>query len=85
MEDSEADSGMDSEVGFENVDFPLVFHVFGSSKAAGTDPAQIWHSRRTPQGRIQEFFFPLEEPYSETLLGKNGKSKIPKIPKFFLR
>ena len=27
-------------------------------------------ARRTPQGRIQESFFPLEEPYSETLLGK---------------
>ena len=74
MEDSEADSGMDFEVGFENVDFSLVFLCFwlqqGRRHRSGTDPAQIRHSRRTPQGRIQESFFPLEEPYSETLLGK---------------
>ena len=43
---------------------------------ASTAPAQRGHSagtaagkaRWTPQWRIQESFFPLEEPYSETLL-----------------
>jgi len=64
--------------------FHWFFYVFGSSKAAGTDPAQIRHragtdpaqirhSRRTTEGRIQESFFPLEEPYSETLLGNYYK------------
>ena len=68
------DSAVDSEVGFENIDFSLVFICFwppqGPRHRPGTDPAQIRHSRRTPHGRIQESFFPLEEPYSETLLGK---------------
>ena len=35
-------------------------------------PVQIQATRRTPQGRIQGSFLPLEEPSSEALLGKNG-------------
>ena len=63
------DSGLNSGVGFKNVDFPLVFQGFWAATAAGTARAQkSGTARRTPQGRIQESFFPLEEPYSETLL-----------------
>ena len=65
------------------IDFSYAFQCFWpatAATAAGTARAQRGHSRqhrsgtarRTPQGRIQESFFPLEEPYSETLLGKNG-------------
>ena len=72
LEDSEVDSGLNSGVGFKNVDFPLVFQGFWAATAGSTAPAQkSGTARRTPQGRIQESFFPLEEPYSETLLGKN--------------
>ena len=70
LDDSEVDSGVNSGVGFKNVDFPLVFQGFWAATAAGTARAQkSGTARRTPQGRIQESFFPLEEPYSETLLG----------------
>ena len=70
------DSGLNSGVGFKNVDFALVFQGFwaatAAATAAGTARAQkSGTARRTPQGRIQESFFPLEESYSETLLGKN--------------
>ena len=51
--------------------FHWFFYVFGSSKAAGTDPSTDPAQPPDPPGRIQESFFPLEEPYSETLLGNN--------------
>ena len=67
------------------IDFSKVFQCFWpatAATAAGNPPAireqsagnfrhKSGTARRTPQGRIQESFFPLEEPYSETLLGKN--------------
>ena len=50
---------------------PALFSmVFGVFSVAPGHPAQIWPTRRTPQGGIQGSFLPLEEPSSETLLGK---------------
>ena len=47
--------------------------VFGVISVAAGHPAQIRPTRRTPHGRIQGFFLPLEEPSSETLLGNTPK------------
>ena len=50
-----------------------LFNGFGGllwrAGSSGSDLAQIRQTRRTPQGRIQGSFLPLEEPSSETLLG----------------
>ena len=69
------------------IDFSKVFQCFWpatAATAAGNPrairrqfPAQkSGTARRTPQGRIQESFFPLEEPYSETLLGKKSTRRV---------
>ena len=60
--DSEADSGVDSEVGFENVDFSLVFLCFWLQQGRRHE---IRHSRQTSQGRIQESFFHLKNPIAK--------------------
>ena len=54
------------------VRFSSVFSiVFGVFDGVAGHPAQIRPTRRTPQGGIQGSSLPLEEPSSETLLGKN--------------
>ena len=65
-------------VGVGNVDFPFVFQWFLgcslSRRISGGSVTFIRRTRRTPQGRIQGSFLPLEEPSSETLLGKNHRN-----------
>ena len=67
-------------VGIEIVISHRFFNGFGGllwrAGLSGSDPAQIQQTRRTPQGRIQGSFLPLEEPSSETLLGKKCKKYV---------
>ena len=66
LEDSEVDSGLNSRVGFKNVDFPLVFQGFWAATAGSTAPAQNPAQRAgPPRGGFMSPFFHLKNPIAK--------------------